>query len=78
METRVGAPDCSKDKRRQTRLATTLTGAAVGLFAFLAYLATLSAVWATAAVVLVYLICLRLLGRVIPSAALAFGAGETF
>jgi hypothetical protein len=138
LETRVGGPDSSKDKRRQTRLAATIAGAAVGLFAFLAYLATLapgvlryerpalldpvmlqtqahslgithptgyptwtlvthlftrlpfespaywanlaSAVWATAAVVFVYLICLRLVGRVIPAvaAALAFGAGETF
>jgi hypothetical protein len=46
-----------------------------------AYLANFaSAVWATAAVVFVYLICLRLGGRVVPAAvgALAFAVGETF
>lgn len=39
-----------------------------------------SATWATAAVVLVYLICLRLVRRVVPAAAaaLAFGVGQTF
>ena len=46
-----------------------------------AYWANLaSAVWATAAVILVYLICLRLVGRVVPAvaAAIAFGVGQTF
>ncbi len=39
-----------------------------------------SAVWAVAAVVFVYLICLRLIGRVVPAAAaaIAFGVGQTF
>ena len=138
METRVGAPDSYKDKRRRPGLAAALTGAVVGLFAFLAYLTTLapgvlyyerpalldpvmlqtqayslgithptgyptwvmvthlftqlpfespaywanfaSAVWATAAVIFIYLICLRLGGRVVPAAAaaLAFAVGETF
>lgn len=127
-----------KAGRGSRKAAAALTGAVVGLFAFLLYLSTLapgtlyydrpslldpvmlqtqayslgithptgyptwvmvthlftqlpfespaywanfaSAVWATAAVILVYLICLRLVGRVVPAAvaAIAFGVGQTF